>query len=80
VLLLVSLVVSVLVVVSVVVDVVLVDELAIDPLSTVVVSGVGLVVTGVFRSLLVLFVMVPVPVEPVFEPAVAGVPLMSVLL
>jgi hypothetical protein len=35
---------------------------------------------GVFMSLFVLLVMLPVPVPPVFEPAFGGVPLMSVLL
>jgi hypothetical protein len=33
---------------------------------------------GVFMSLFVLFVMLPVPVPPVFEPALGGVPATSV--
>ena len=36
------------------------------------------VVAGVFMSLFVLFVMLPVPVAPVIEPAFGAVPLMSV--
>jgi len=40
---------------------------------------VPLVFAGVFRLLLVLLVMLPVPVTPVFEPALGGVPLMSVV-
>jgi hypothetical protein len=71
------------VVVVVVDDVVLVVllacvELAIDPLS--VETVVELVLTGGFMSLLALLVRLPVPVEPVFEPALAGVPAMSVEL
>src|ERR1043165_10247317 len=37
------------------------------------------VVAGVFMLLFVLLVMLPVPVEPLFEPAFGGVPLTSVV-
>src|ERR1043166_6993661 len=50
-----------------------------DELVVFIVDMLPLVFAGVFMSLFVLLVMLPVPVPPVFEPAFGGVPLMSVV-